>query len=211
MVRVKICGITNWADARSSVGAGADALGFNFYAKSPRYISPADARAIIRRLPRNVLTVGVFVNEPFGTILKIARKTELNLLQLHGEESPDEVRRLGQYRPVLKAFRVDNGFKLNRLARFREASAFLLDGYDVRLRGGTGRMFDWRVGRAARKYGAIIIAGGLTPENVGEAIATVEPFAVDVCSGVEASPGRKDPARIQEFMRAMAGARRKKS
>ena len=138
MVRVKICGITNWRDARTSVDAGADALGFNFYVKSPRYITPADARAITRRLPRNVLTVGVFVNAPFRTTLKIARNVELNLLQLHGEESPEEVRRLGQYRPVLKAFRVHDGFKLNELARFREASAFLLDGFDSRLRGGTG-------------------------------------------------------------------------
>ena len=210
MVRVKICGITNWRDARTSVDAGADALGFNFYVKSPRYITPADARAITRRLPRNVLTVGVFVNAPFETILKIARNVELNLLQLHGEESPDEVRRLGQYRPVLKAFRVHDGFKLNELARFREASAFLLDGFDSRLRGGTGHVFDWRVGRTAKRYGAIIIAGGLTPENVVGAIAIVEPFAVDVCSGVEASPGKKDPVRIKEFMSAVARARRKK-
>src|ERR1700691_3766027 len=120
MVRVKICGITNWTDARFSVDAGADALGFNFFAKSSRYIAPADAAAITRRLYRRVLTVGVFVNAPIATILRIAQDADLSLLQLHGEESPSDVRRLSEYFPVVKAFRVRGGFKPAALARYQD-------------------------------------------------------------------------------------------
>lgn len=211
MVRVKICGITNWTDARRSVDAGADALGFNFYSESPRYIAPAYARTITRRLPRHVLTVGVFVNAPPAMVVQIAQGTDLNLLQLHGNESAAEVRQLSEYFPVVKAFRVREGFEPARLARYGEAAAFLLDGFDARLRGGTGRTFDWRIGRAAKKYGPVVIAGGLTPENIAEAIAATEPFAVDVCSGVESSPGKKDAARMKDLMSEVARARAKRS
>jgi phosphoribosylanthranilate isomerase len=208
MVRVKICGITNLADARRSVDAGADALGFNFYAKSPRYIAPAEARAIAQRLPRHILTVGVFVNAPVAAILKIALAAELNVLQLHGDESPALVRKLRVRYPVVKAFRVGEGFTLAQLKRFQSADAFLLDAFDPGLRGGTGKTFDWRVARAARKYGPIVLAGGLTPENIAEAIAKTEPFAVDVCSGVEKSPGKKDAARLKALMAAIERAKR---
>jgi phosphoribosylanthranilate isomerase len=207
MVRVKICGITNWKDARLCVDAGADALGFNFFAKSPRYIAPADARAIVRRLPRHVITIGVFVNAPFASIARIARDVDLNLLQLHGDESAADVRKLSEHFPVMKAFRMRPGFNLKQLARFDSVDAFLLDGFDREQRGGTGKTFDWRLGRAAKKYGSIVIAGGLTADNVADAIAATDPFAVDICSGVEASPGKKDRRRLNALMNSVRSTR----
>ncbi|MGC1685362.1 MAG: phosphoribosylanthranilate isomerase [Candidatus Acidiferrales bacterium] len=207
MVRVKICGITNWTDARLSVDAGADALGFNFFEKSPRYIAPADARTIVGRLPRRIFTVGVFVNSEVADVLRIASDVDLNALQLHGDESPANVRRLSEYYPVMKAFRIRRGFDVKRLARFDSADLFLLDGFDRQQRGGTGQTFDWRIGRAAKKYGRIVIAGGLTPENVADAIAATDPFAVDICSGVEASPGKKDRQRLYALMDAVRSGR----
>ena len=200
MVRVKICGITNWTDARLAVDAGADALGFNFYRESPRYIAPDEARTIATRLPRRVVLVGVFVNASAEEALRVARNVDLNALQLHGEESPAEVARLSESYPVIKAFRVGPGFKAGRLARYGGASAFLLDGFDRKRRGGTGNTFDWSVAKAAKKYGAIIVAGGLNPENVARAIREAQPFGVDVCGGVEASPGKKDPERLHALM-----------
>jgi phosphoribosylanthranilate isomerase len=208
MVRVKICGITNWKDARLCVDVGADALGFNFFAKSPRYIAPADARAIVRRLPRHILAVGVFVNAPLASILRIAQNVDLNLLQLHGDESPADARKLSEHFPVMKAFRMRPGFDLQRLARFGAADVFLLDGFDRKQRGGTGRTFDWRMGRAAKKYGSIAIAGGLTAENVADAIAETDPFAVDICSGVESSAGKKDRRRLNALMNVVRGTRK---
>ncbi len=189
------------------VDAGADALGFNFFAKSPRYVAPADARAIVRRLPRHILAVGVFVNAPFASILRVARDVDLNLLQLHGDESAADVRKLSGHFPVMKAFRMRPGFNLKQLARFDSANAFLLDGFDRKQRGGTGRTFDWRMGRAAKKYGSIVIAGGLTADNVADAIAATDPFAIDICSGVEASPGKKDRRRLNALMKAIRSAR----
>jgi len=207
MVRVKICGITNLADARGAVQAGADALGFNFYRKSPRYIAPEKARAIAKRLPRRVLLIGVFVNATRRDILKVARMVDLSAVQLHGEESAAEVARLSEQYPVIKAFRVSQGFSARRLAQYGGASAFLLDGFERKRRGGTGRTFDWKVARAAEKFGSIIVAGGLTPENVGSAIRAAQPFGVDVCSGVEAQPGKKDLERLAALVRAVAMAR----
>jgi phosphoribosylanthranilate isomerase len=200
MVRVKICGITNWTDARLAVTAGADALGFNFYRKSPRYIAPDEARLIATRLPRRVLLVGVFVNASPEDVLRAARNVDLNLVQLHGEESPSDVEELSGSFPVVKAFRVRNGFGGERLKRYRGAAAFLLDGFDAKRRGGTGKTFDWSVAKKAKKYGAIIIAGGLTPENIASAIRQTKPFGVDICSGVESRPGRKDPERLDALM-----------
>jgi phosphoribosylanthranilate isomerase len=200
MVRVKICGITNWTDARLAVTAGADALGFNFCRKSPRYIAPDEARLIATRLPRRVLLVGVFVNAPLEDVLRAARNVDLNLVQLHGEESPADVQELSESFPVIKAFRVRPGFGGERLKRYRGAAAFLLDAFDAQRRGGTGKTFDWSVAKKAKKYGAIIVAGGLTPENVAGAIRQAQPFAVDICSGVESRPGRKDPDRLDALM-----------
>jgi phosphoribosylanthranilate isomerase len=201
MVRVKICGITSLADARLAVEAGVDALGFNFYRRSPRYIAPEKARAIAKKLPRRILLIGLFVNAPAREVLRIARMVDLSALQLHGEESPAEVARLSVSYPVIKAFRVRRRFREGRLARYSGASAFLLDGFDRARRGGTGKTFDWSLARAAKKFGPIIVAGGLNPGNVRDAIRQAQPFGIDVCSGVEAFPGKKDPVQLRALMR----------
>lgn len=211
MVRVKICGITNWTDARLAVTAGADALGFNFYRQSPRYISPDEARLIATRLPRRVLLVGVFVNAAPEDVLRAARNVDLNLVQLHGEESPADVQELSESFPVIKAFRVRPGFGGERLKRYRGAAAFLLDAFDAQSRGGTGRTFDWSVAKKANKYGAIVVAGGLTPENIAGAIRQAQPFAVDICSGVESRPGRKDPDRLDALMHEIGLAQKEQA
>jgi phosphoribosylanthranilate isomerase len=199
--RVKICGITNWDDARLSVDLGASALGFNFYPASPRAISPADAWKIIRRLPPFVEAVGVFVDWPVLVVEAMARALHLGAVQLHGSESPKAMGELGRKHCVIKAVQVGRGFRLASLSKYRRADALLLDGFARGLHGGTGRTVDWKLARAARRYGRIILAGGLTPENVAEAIRVVDPFAVDVASGVEARPGRKDPAQLRALFR----------
>ena len=206
MVMVKICGITNGTDARRAVEAGADFLGFNFYPKSPRYIEPAKAQQIARRLPAKVSVVGVFVNESEKTVLEIARTVGLDFLQLHGDESPEMISRLKRTLPVIKAIRVRNSFHPINLARFGRSDALLLDGFDRRQRGGTGKTFVWDVARRAKRYGRIFLAGGLKPENVADAIRTAKPYAVDVCSGVEVKPGKKDPARLKALMQAVKTA-----
>ncbi|HXX44320.1 MAG TPA: phosphoribosylanthranilate isomerase [Candidatus Acidoferrales bacterium] len=207
-VKVKICGITNWADAKQAVDAGADFLGFNFYAKSPRHIRPSKARQIVRKLPKRISAVGVFVNEDEEKMRETARTVGLAALQLHGDETPAEVARLRRTLPVVKAVRAGRSFRPAQLAKFKRASAILLDGFDKRRRGGTGKIFDWNVARRARPYGRIFLAGGLTPENIGEAIRTARPYAVDVCSGVEARPGKKDPRRVRALMDAVRAARK---
>jgi phosphoribosylanthranilate isomerase len=210
-VKVKICGITNWTDAKLAVDAGADLLGFNFYAKSPRYISPTKARRIVRRLPKRVSAVGVFVNEAEDKMLKIAGSVGLDALQLHGDESPAAVAHLRRSLTVVKALRAGRSFRPAQVSRFKRASAILLDGFDRRLRGGTGKTIDWRVARMANRFGRIFLAGGLTPENVGEAIRTARPYAVDVCSGVEARPGKKDPKRVRALLRAVETAQNRRT
>ena len=205
--RVKICGITAWDDARLSVDLGASALGFNFYPPSPRAISPADAWNIIRRLPPFVEAVGVFVNWPPLVVNALARALRLHTVQLHGAELPEEVDALARTHRVIKAVQVKRGFRPASLSRFRHADGILLDGFARGLHGGTGHTVDWNLARAARRYGRIILAGGLTPENIGEAIRVAEPYAVDVASGVEARPGRKDPARLRALFAAVESAR----
>jgi phosphoribosylanthranilate isomerase len=202
MVKVKICGITNWADASAAVKAGADLLGFNFYRKSPRYITPAAAARIISRLPKGFRAVGVFVNEAEETILETARRAGLNELQLHGDESPDLVERLSVEFPVIKAIRVRHSLPASQLKKFRKARAILLDGFNAKQYGGTGKTFDWRLVRRAGLKIRIFLAGGLTAENVQEAIAVSHPYAVDACSGVETRPGKKNPRRMAEFLHA---------
>jgi phosphoribosylanthranilate isomerase len=208
MVKVKICGITNLKDARQAFKAGADFLGFNFYPRSPRYVTPHRARAILRRLPKKIASVGVFVNEREDEMLKIARRVGLDYLQLHGEESPATIAHLAQNLPVIKAVRVRNSFRTTELARYKDVAAFLLDGFDRRRHGGSGKTFQWEIALRAGRAGHIFLAGGLTPENVGEAIHSAKPYAVDVCSGVEAKPGKKDPALVVNFMRAVRSSRR---
>jgi phosphoribosylanthranilate isomerase len=208
-VKVKICGITNWTDARRAAEAGAQFLGFNFYRPSPRYIRPAAARRIIRRLPDGIAAVGVFVNESEASMLAIARQVGLDYLQLHGDEPPEQVARLKREIPVIKAVRVRDSFKSKQLDSLSRASAILLDGFDARRHGGTGKTFDWNLARGSNGSRRIFLAGGLTPENVAEAIRVARPYAVDVCSGIEARPGRKDPARIVALMWAVKAAEAK--
>jgi phosphoribosylanthranilate isomerase len=208
MVKVKICGITNLKDARQAVKAGADFLGFNFYPRSPRFVTPRTARRILRRLPKKIASVGVFVNQREAEMLKIACQVGLDYIQLHGEESPAAIAQLARNLPVIKAVRVRDSFRATELVRYKRVSAFLLDGFDRRRRGGSGKTFRWNLALRARRAGHIFLAGGLTPENVTQAIRSARPYAVDVCSGVEARPGKKDPALVLNFMRAVRSSRR---
>jgi phosphoribosylanthranilate isomerase len=205
-VRVKICGVTNWSDAALAVDLGADALGFNFYPPSPRSVSPAAAWEIIRRLPPMVSAVGVFVNWPADVVAALARSLQLSAVQLHGDEPAQQVRELAGAFRVIKAFSVKPGFRAATLRKYRVASAFLLDGFRGGLYGGTGRTTDWSVARQASRAGRIILAGGITPENVARAIAEARPFAVDVASGVESRPGKKDPSALRALMRGVQAA-----
>jgi phosphoribosylanthranilate isomerase len=205
--RVKICGITTWEDARLSVDLGASALGFNFFPPSPRAISPADAWSIIRRLPPFVEAVGVFVNWPPVVVDALARALRLGSVQLHGAEPPGEVAELAKRHRVIKAVQVGRGFRLAGLARYGRADAILLDGFKRGVHGGTGRTLDWNLARGAKRYGRIILAGGLTPVNIAEAIRIAEPYAVDVASGVEAHPGKKDSARLRALFSAVQSPR----
>ena len=203
MFRIKVCGITTWTDARRAVECGADALGFNFCRPSPRYISPHAARRIIARLPQHVACVGVFVNESVETVLRARNIAGIKLAQLHGEEPPELVARIAERMVTIKAFRMAPGFRPAAMARYKTAAAFLLDGFSPRLRGGTGRTVDWQLARRAARYGPIILAGGLGPENVAEAMRTARPAALDVNSGVESKPGHKDAAKLRAFFQAV--------
>jgi phosphoribosylanthranilate isomerase len=200
-VRVKICGVTNWADARLAVDLGVDALGFNFYAASPRSVSPAAAWDIIRRLPPFVAAVGVFVDWPADVVTALADALRFDAVQLHGRETPATARDIAAKHKVIKAFRVAPAFPPTDLVRYSAASAFLLDGFKQGLHGGTGRTADWSVARKANRYGRIILAGGIKPSNVAQAIAEAQPWAVDVASGVEKRPGKKDAGALRELMR----------
>jgi phosphoribosylanthranilate isomerase len=208
MVKVKICGITRWTDAKKSFTEGAELLGFNFYRKSPRYITPAAARRIVRRLPKNVKAVGVFVNESEENILATVRIAGLHQVQLHGDEKPEMVARLRRKIVVIKAVRVGERSHISQLSKFAKADAFLLDAFDSKQRGGTGRTFDWSLLRNARFGKKVFLAGGLTAENIRHAIRIVKPYAVDVCTGVEARPGKKDPRRITALMLAVKSAKK---
>ncbi|NWL75627.1 phosphoribosylanthranilate isomerase [Pseudomonas taiwanensis] len=197
-VRIKICGITRIEDALAAVAAGADAIGFVFYAKSPRAVTPAQAGAIIAALPPFVTTVGLFVDMPRAELTQLLEVVPLDLLQFHGDESPADCGGYG--RPYIKALRVKPGDDVAAaIACYPEASGVLLDTYVAGTPGGTGEAFDWSlVPRNAAK--PVILAGGLTPENVGDAVRQVRPYAVDVSGGVEASKGIKDAAKIQAFI-----------
>ena len=210
MIKVKVCGITNLEDARSAIEAGADALGFNFYRRSPRYIAPEEARKIILELsPVAVLCVGVFVNEESAaTVARKSSASGVAAVQLHGDESPEYCAELSEHR-IIKALRVGKDFAPERAAAYR-AESILLDAYSAHARGGTGETFDWELARRTREVVAqLYLAGGLTVENVAEAIAAVRPYAVDVCSGVELAPGRKDALRVREFVSAVRAAEKK--
>ena len=199
--RVKICGITRLEDALLAVSLGAHALGFIFFKKSPRYVSPEVARNIIQSLPPFVQTVGVFVNEKAEVIRKTAQFCGLNLIQLHGNESPDFCVELGL--PCIKAFRIKDEKSLKSLPSYKgKVKAWLLDTYKKDLPGGTGETFNWDLALRAKTYGVpVILAGGLGPDNIEAAIKTVQPYAVDVNSGIEVSPGVKDKELIERLFR----------
>ena len=202
MVRVKVCGITRLEDALVAVEAGVYALGFNFYRRSRRYIEPEAARRIIEQLPSEVLTVGVFVNEGEPErVARLALESKVRAVQLHGDESPAYCRALRSL-SVIKALRVKEGFAPESVLEY-ETEAILLDAFDAKERGGTGHTFDWEVARlVGRLVPRLILAGGLSTENVGEAIEKVQPFAVDACSSLETEPGIKDQSRVRAFLAA---------
>lgn len=206
MVLVKICGITNAADARAACDAGANSLGFNFYPKSPRFIAKADAAKIRTQLPAEVEAVGVFVNLPAVEIAALYGELRLSAAQLHGDESPDVVSAVARSLKVIKAFRVSKDFPAETFDAYAEAHAFLLDAAETGQFGGTGQTTDWEVARQAAAAHRIILAGGLNVENVAEAVRIVRPYAVDVASGVEIKPGRKDHGRMREFIQEVRRA-----
>ena len=205
MTKVKICGITNLEDALLSAKFGADALGFNFYKKSPRYISPEKARGIIEQLPAEVLKVGVFVNESLDKIIEIAETAKLDAIQLHGEETPEFVREIKAKTnlEIIKAFRVSPEFKAEDVLKY-EVDAVLLDAYSPKEHGGTGETFDWEVAKNVQKiFPKMYLAGGLTAANAKEAVKKIEPFAIDACSLLEREKGFKDLQKVEEFILAV--------
>lgn len=202
--KVKICGVTRLEDALAAVLLGADALGFNFWAGSKRYLPPAQARAIVQRLPPFVTAVGVFVDPTREEVARAVDASGVSMAQLHGRESPELC--LSMPVPVLKAIQVHDVHALAQLASY-EVRGFVLD-TPTPGHGGSGKTFDWSlVGEAAREI-PIVLAGGLTPDNVGEAVRMVGPWAVDVASGVESAPGVKDPDRMRRFIEAAKEAGR---
>jgi phosphoribosylanthranilate isomerase len=203
MTRVKVCGITNLEDALAAVGAGAELLGFNFYARSPRYVTPSAARRVVERLPEGVECVGVFVNESAPEdVARVAREAGVGAVQLHGDETPEFCRGLAGL-TTIKALRVGPGYSPEAAAGY-PTDAVLLDAYVAGEWGGTGHTFDWALARRTREaVPKLFLAGGLNPDNVAEAVASVRPYAVDVCSGVETSPGRKSPHLLRRFVESM--------
>ena len=196
--RVKICGITNLDDAHHAAACGADALGFVFYPGSPRFVDPDQARRIIAELPPLVTAVGLFVNEPTARIREMVEFCGLNTVQLHGDEEPDQC----CYPPcrVLKALRLRGDMQASQFAAYT-VSALLLDAFVPNMFGGTGHRCDWEQAAIVASQHRVILAGGLNPENVAEAVRQVRPYGVDVSSGVEEKPGQKDPEKVARFIR----------
>ncbi len=198
MVRIKICGITNREDAFAAIEYGADALGFVFYLNSPRAVTPDKAKAIISALPPFITTVGVFIDEEKTEVEKIASHADLNIIQLHGSETPEDC---NLNRNAIKAIRLKDLTDLEPLKNYKTVSAFLLDTYSSNAMGGTGQTFNWDIAIEAKKFGKIILAGGLTPDNVGEAIKRVQPYGIDVATGVEGNvKGKKDYKKLRLFI-----------
>ncbi len=195
-VRVKICGVTRLEDALEAARLGADAIGFNLWPGSRRHAAPDEVRRIVERLPPFVTAVGVFVNQPRAEVLALVARTRIAAVQLHGDEPPEEC--AGYPLPVLKAVRVEGPESLAGLDRY-PAGGFVLDAPSAGF-GGSGRRFDWALARGAALRYRIVLAGGLTPDNVQDAVRAVRPWAVDVASGVETSPGVKDPDRLARFI-----------
>jgi phosphoribosylanthranilate isomerase len=204
VVRVKICGITSAEDARVCVEAGADALGFIFVERTPRFVTAAQARAVIATLPPFVTPVGVFWDHPSGHVKAVSEECGLAALQFHGDEAPED---LVQYRlPVIKTIKVEGPAALERMGRY-QAAAFLLDSPARWSEGQARTPISWSIAHTAAAAGhRIILSAGLTPDNVAEAVRMVRPYAVDVNSGVEARPGVKDPAKVRRFVAAVTSA-----
>jgi phosphoribosylanthranilate isomerase len=191
-VLVKICGITNYEDAKKACDLGAFAIGFVFYKKSQRYIEPEKAKKIIEKLPKNILTVGVFVNEDKKTLEDVQKIANFKCFQLHGNETIELCHSLKS--PVIKAFS-DN------LCDYGDIKAYLIDAKSKNLWGGTGELCDWELAKRAKKFGKLILSGGLNPENISTAINEVKPYAVDVSSGVEKEKGKKDFYKLESFFK----------
>ena len=192
---VKICGITRLEDAEAAVEAGASAIGFVFWPKSPRFIDPHRARAIAARLRPFVTPVGLFVNQPREHVTAVASLVRLGAVQLHGDETPEFAESIAA--PVIRALPIE------KVDAWPEGTTLLLDAHDPVQRGGTGRTIDWTAAAAIASRRRVLLAGGLTPENVAEAIAQVRPFGVDVSSGVERAPGIKDHQRLRALFEAV--------
>jgi phosphoribosylanthranilate isomerase len=197
-VKVKVCGMTSLKDALNAVEGGADAVGFIFYKKSPRSVTMKTVREIALELPPFVDTVGVFVDETAEQINKIADYCNLDIIQLHGNESPTFCKKIR--RKVIKAFRIKDMQSVKKISNF-QVSGFLLDTFSENLHGGTGKVFDWNLALPAKKFGPVIMAGGLTPNNVQQAVRQIRPYGVDVCSGVESEPGIKDYKKVRAFLK----------
>ncbi len=200
-VKVKICGITNLADAQAAIEAGADALGFMFYDQSPRKITITQAAEIARQVSPFIMKTGVFVNPPADFVMRAIAECGLTLLQFHGDETPEFCTQFGIM--SMKAFRIRDDSSLAAIPKY-PTDAYLLDAYSAEARGGTGEKFNWDLAVEAKRFGKpIFLAGGLTPENVAEAVRKVHPFGVDVSSGVESAPGKKDHAKVKAFIQAV--------
>ncbi|NKB82382.1 MAG: phosphoribosylanthranilate isomerase [Nitrospirales bacterium] len=203
-MKIKICGITNSEDAQAAVEAGADAIGFVFYKNSPRFVAPKIAKQIIAQLPPFVLPVGVFVNEAIETTRNLIDECGLVLAQLHGDETPSYCETLA--RPLLRGIRLRDHGSFLSMAEYQgrfNVKGFVIDAFSDTAYGGTGKVVDWNLAAKAAKSLPILLAGGLTPENVQDAIHCVQPYGVDVSSGVEVHPGKKDPAKILAFIHAV--------
>ncbi|MBI3788103.1 MAG: phosphoribosylanthranilate isomerase [Ignavibacteriales bacterium] len=194
---VKICGITNLEDAQHAVRCKADAVGFIFHEESPRFIPHNRAAEIVKKLPEHVSKIGVFVNADRKFIHEVVSHVNLSAVQLYGNEGPDDL--VNYEASVIKVFRVKDDFDVEVMRNYI-VDAFLLDTHKEGMMGGTGKTFNWNLAVAAKEYGKIILSGGLTPDNIEEAIRFVQPYGVDVSSGVEASPGKKDSQKVREFI-----------
>ncbi len=195
---VKICGLTNLDDTFDALDCGADLLGFNFYPDSKRYIAPEDAGVIFENMPPGIPRVGIFVNADANLVIDIAIALELDYLQFHGDETPEYCNAFG--RPWFKAFRLQNESDLAVMPHY-DSKWLLVDAYVEKAFGGTGVVSNWDLARKAKEHGQLFLSGGLKPENVRMAIDSVKPFAVDVASGVESSPGKKDVYKMDEFIK----------
>ena len=193
---IKICGITNYDDAAAAIDAGATALGFNFFKQSKRYIRPEDAKVIAEKIKGKIQTVGIFVSEDAASVKSIGALVKLTYCQFHGDEDPEYVNRFGN---AIKAFRVNDSLR-NVYFDDYKSTAFILDAFDEKEFGKTGKQFNWRLAREANEFGKIILAGGLNAENVASAVETAQPWGVDVSSGVESEPGKKDHEKVRQFV-----------